>query len=77
MRAVPTWVDKVHDRDRNEQVSLFFKYVLMHYEIIFDLIYLCAYVSFPMHQIQIIFFKEVTFIMFLTYFNFKGSFKSQ
>ena len=21
MRAVPTWVDKVHDRDRNEQVS--------------------------------------------------------
>ena len=20
MRAVPTWVDKVHDRDRNEQV---------------------------------------------------------
>ena len=21
MRAVPTWVDKVHDRDRNEQVT--------------------------------------------------------
>ena len=23
MRAVPTWVDKVHDRDRNEQVTEF------------------------------------------------------
>ena len=26
MRAVPTWVDKVHDRDRNEQVRFFNKY---------------------------------------------------
>ena len=23
MRAVPTWVDKVHDRDRNEQVIMY------------------------------------------------------
>ena len=30
MRAVPTWVDKVHDRDRNEQVIMYLIYFAMH-----------------------------------------------